>query len=214
VPDAVAAGARSPAFSRFLWHWFGDIRAVGRGELDVGFLKELTPEELSLARELIRRNLKIKHVHIIEAAGLLRDPDAVPILREMLSAEPDLSWRLTIAGSLWKINRDPAFIQCLEEAKSAKPEMFQWVHLLQVLWLEDERAVDFLVDLLDQKDTTGRWFVLGLLNQLEFGRRFDVPAVRMPHQPADYQKVRGDPTFRARMVAEMRKRNAESINGR
>lgn len=214
VPESIAIGPHSAAFDKFLRNWFGDIGAVGRGELDVTFLRDLTPEDLSLARQLVRRNLRVRHVHIIEAAGLLHDKEAVPILREMLGAESDLSWRLTIAGSLWKIDRDPLFIQCLEEAKSVRPSMFQYVHLFQVLWLDDERSVDFLIDLLDQKDATARAFALSLLNRLEFGREIGVPSNQMPHQPDLYRRVRNNADFRALMVAAIRKRNAESKNGR
>lgn len=38
-------------------------------------------------------------------------------------------------------------------------------------------------------------------------------AGRMPHQPADYRKLRADPAFRADMVAATHKWNAESRNG-
>jgi hypothetical protein len=56
-------------------------------------------------------------------------------------------------------------------------------------------------------------FTLGLLNELEFGRRMDIPASKMPHQPADYRKMRADSAFRAHMVSAINKRNAESKNG-
>jgi hypothetical protein len=66
IPEGVAAGSHSPVFAKFLRSWFADTRAITHGELDIRFLDDLTPEELSLARELIRRNLKTKHSHIIE----------------------------------------------------------------------------------------------------------------------------------------------------
>jgi hypothetical protein len=97
--------------------------------------------------------------------------------------------------------------------KSLRPSIFQGVHLWQVLWLDDERAVDFLIDLLNQKDWPALSMTLGLLNQLEFGRPMGVPAREMPHQPADYRKLRGDPAFRAHMVAAIHKLNAERRNG-
>jgi hypothetical protein len=44
-----------------------------------------------------------------------------------------------------------------------------------VLWLDDSRAIDILIDLLPQRDrgmltARGRVFALSLLNQLEFGK--------------------------------------------
>jgi hypothetical protein len=73
------------------------------------------------------------------------------------------------------------------------------------VWLDDERARDFLIDLLDEQDRKHR---------LEFGRPMGIPAKEMPHQPSDYDKLRKDPAFRAHLVAAIRKRNAESKNGR
>jgi hypothetical protein len=213
VPEDVAAGPHSPAFAKFLWNWFGDTRAVTHGELDLTFLDELTLEERALARELIRRNLKLKYNHIIEGASALHDLDAAPILQRMLREEPDISRRLVMAGALWKLNRSPVFIECLEEAKSKLGSIFQFGHLGQVLWLGDERAVDFLIDLLAVNDWGVQSMTLGLLNELEFGRRMGIPAGKMPHQPADYRKMRGDPTFRAQMVAAIQARNAQSKNG-
>lgn len=214
VPESVAAGHHSPAFSKFLRNWFGDATALTHGELDFTFLNDLTSEELSLARVLIRGNLPLRQWHIIEGAAALHDAEAAPILHAMLDKESDQSWRLTISWALWKINRDPIFIECLQQAKSVRPGVFGYFHLLQVLWLGDERALDFLIDLLDENDRKVRSFTLALLNELEFGRRMGIHACEMPHQPGDYRKLRSDPAFRVQMAAAIRRRNAESRNAR
>jgi hypothetical protein len=46
VPSEVALGSHSRAFGEFLWNWFGDTYRITRGELDLTFLRDLTPEEL------------------------------------------------------------------------------------------------------------------------------------------------------------------------
>jgi hypothetical protein len=213
IPESVAAGPHSPAFAKFLWNWFGDPMALMRGELDLTFLSDLTQEELSLAKELIRRNLSVRHTNIFQGIEALHDEEAAPILRKMLSEETELTWRLTISGALWRLNRDPVFIKCLEEARSVRPSIFKGGHLWQVLWLEDERAVDFLIDLLDQKDWPAVSMTLGLLNRLEFGHVFGIYARKLPHQPADYRKLRSDPAFRAHMVAAIHKLNSQRTHG-
>jgi hypothetical protein len=214
VPEEIANGPQSAAFRDFLWNWFGDTRAVVNGELDLTFLKELSAEELGIARDLIRRNLKLRYVHIIEGASALDDIEAAPILRRMITDEPEESRRLTIAGALWKLVKDPVFLTCLECAKANKGPLLVGRHLLQVLWLDDERAVDFLIDLLDHKDSFVRSSALGKLNQLEFGRRMGIPAREMPSQPGDYRKRRNDSAFRENMVAAVRKWNRSMNYGR
>lgn len=214
VPESVASGPHSPAFAKFLRNWFGDTTALTHGELDITFLNELTPEELSLARELIRRNLKLKYTHIVQGAAALHDPAAVPILHQLLDNEPDMDRRLTISGALWKINRDQAFIETLREVRAIRPSLFGYFHTLKVLWLDDERALDFLIDLLNVKDKMVHLTALGLLNELEFGRSMPgVPAREMPHQPPDYNRLRTDPAFRAIMTEAIHRRNRESKNG-
>ena len=178
IPEERTAGTHSPAFAKFLWNWFGDTRALTHGELDLKFLADLTPQELSLARELIRRNLGLKYNHIIEGASALHDQEAAPMLREMLYREPDISRRLTIAGTLWKLTRDAVFVECLREARERQPGAFASPHLWQVLWLDDERATDFLVDLLDEKDWRVQSLTLGLLKNWNSVAAWGCPPLR------------------------------------
>ena len=196
IPEEIEQGAHSPAFTKFLRGWFLDTYAITHGELDITFLKELTPEELETARELIRRNLKTRYTHIVEGASALHDVEAAPILREMLDKEPEESRRLTMAGALWKIAKDPVFIDCLERAKASNGSLVS-AHLHQVLWLDDERAIDFLIDLLDHREWLVQAPTLSLLNQLESGLRVAMPVREMPHQPDDYRRRRNDPALSA-----------------
>jgi hypothetical protein len=150
VPEEVARGPHSPAFAKYLSNWFGSTYAITHGELDLTFLQDLTTEERELAREMVRRNLKLKYTHIIEGVSALNDIAAVPILRAMYNEEVDESRRLTMAGALWKLVKDPIFIECLERAKANGS--LGYFGLLRVLWLDDSRAIDILIDLLPQRD--------------------------------------------------------------
>src|SRR4030042_4701533 len=91
----------SRALSQFLYHWFENSWALTRHEVDLSFLSELTNDELEYARDLLRRNLRLRYTHIIEGVAALRDTSAVPTLRQMVNEETDLSWRLPIEGGLW-----------------------------------------------------------------------------------------------------------------
>src|SRR5581483_10500906 len=149
VPQDVIDHPPSPAFRRFLVTRFGGARVFFSERLRVA--NDLAPDEVPLARQLIRSNLKSRHSHIISGTWVLRDLDAVPLLRSMLHDEPDKSRRLVIAGALWKLNQDPVFIECLNRAKETGL-LAVYFHLVQILWLNDERAIDFLIDLLPETD--------------------------------------------------------------
>jgi hypothetical protein len=212
IPEALVEGGQTQAFAWFLHNWFADPRALLSGDLDITFLEELAPAEVGIARELIRRNLQTKHVHIIEGTSALRDAAAVPVLRSMLKVEEDLSRRLTIAGALWKLVSDSAFVDCLIGAKTNADVMT--AHLNQVMWLGDDRAVAFLIDLLDHASPKVRAFALMQLNELEFGRGVTVPPPQLTSQPEDYRQRRGDPVFVQAMVRAIQERNSRMKNGK
>jgi hypothetical protein len=145
----------SPAFREFLLTWFGSAVRITFGLPRLTILNDLTTDEITLAQELVRRNLKCRYIHIINATWALGDTSAAPLLRSMLEDEPEESRRLSIAGALWKLVRDPVFLECLEQAKKSGL-LATYSHLLQVLWLDDERALDFLIDLLPRSDEDKR----------------------------------------------------------
>jgi hypothetical protein len=212
VPAQMIEGMSSNAFRAFLFNWFGDTRRLTHGELDLSFLKELTNEELKTARELIRRNLNLGHDHIVQGAAALRDVGAAPILRSMLEHENDCSRRLIIAGALWNLVRDPVFLSCLENGKRQTGMLMSGAHLYQVLWLDDARAITFLIDLLDHPDKSVRVQALGLLNTLEAGRRIVIPS-EMPYGPADYRRRWSTSGFREMMTNAVRRFNRETAPG-
>ena len=196
IPQELIDNPPSPEFQRFLVNWFGSNRVDG----DVKFRSAtcLAPDELTLARELMRRNLKTRRIGIIHGTWILADPDAIPILREMFGNEPDESRRLTIASALWKLCKDQAFIECLNRTRGTS---LMVPHMSQVLWLDDERAIDFLIDLLPteedesrvrffgvsrDRNEEGQW-ALSWLNNLEQGR---LVILREWHPPSYYRDRR------------------------
>jgi hypothetical protein len=203
IPAEIAWGPHSPAFRQFLFHWFVDPRGLSRHEVDLAFLGDFTPSELETARELIRRNLHRRYDYLIEGAAALADMNAVPVLKEMLASEAALSRQLTISGALWNLTRDEVFVECLHRMKSA-PGIVKQAHFHQILWLEDERAIDLLIGFLDDADGFVRFLALSNLNALEFKEHFLRPASQLPRQPESYRNRRNDPVLRAIMVANLR----------
>jgi hypothetical protein len=155
APQELVDAPHSPTFREFLLTWFGSTVRITFGLPRLTILNDLTPDEITLAQQLVRRNLKCRYIHIINATWALRDTSAAPLLRMMLKDEPDESRRLTIAGALWKLVLDPVFLECLEQAKKSGL-IATYAPLLHVLWLDDERALDFLIDLLPQEDVDKR----------------------------------------------------------
>ena len=209
IPDQVF-GKHSQAFVQFIRTWFGDSRALSRGEIDLTFLNDLTPDEVQLAREVLRRNLGLRYTHIIEGLAILHDVDAAPMLRELYASEPDSSRRLSIAGSLWRLTRDPVFVDCLNHMKTSRDRTLKPAHFHQVFWLEDERTLDFLFDFLEFI----RFLALSNLVALEFQRPFHVPARDLPRSPVDYLRRRNDRAFRSLMVEHLKARNGAVKNGK
>ena len=74
-------GPHSQAFREFLLNWFGSDKVSFNERLRTAC--DLTPEEATVGRELIRRNLKCNHSHIISGTWALGDFQAVPLLRMM-----------------------------------------------------------------------------------------------------------------------------------
>jgi len=213
IPEAVVRGPHSNAFVQFLQNWFGNSAALTRGEVDVTFLNDLTSSERQIAQDLLRRNLKLRYTHVIEGVAALGDLASIPILRAMLASEPDVSRKLTIAGALWKLDQDVVFVDCLNQMISNKNATFKQAHFHQILWLGDERAIDFLVELLEDSDQFVRFLALSTLNGLEFERLFFVPEAKLPCGSDAYRLRRKDADFRSMMVAHLRARNVKVVNG-
>jgi hypothetical protein len=242
VPQDVVDGPHSPAFRQFLLNWFGSNRVSFDERLRTA--NDLTPKEATVGRELIRRNLKCNHSHIISGTWALGDLEAVPLLRMMFGNEQDESRRLVIAGALWKLNNDPVFVECLNRAKKSGL-LKVYFHLRQVLWLNDERAIDFLISLPETDHDGVRARKLRRLNRWFFAtpfRRITLWLVRHHNEaqgaapwalsilnhletghivPPDeqrpasyYRERRNDPTFRKMMVEAVYKSIALMHQGR
>jgi hypothetical protein len=207
LPDELIPKPHSRAFADFIKYWFFQPMALSRRELDCSFLHDLTPVELHAARKLIRVNLQTRHIHIIDGAAALEDVEAIPILRAMFADESEESRRLTIAGSLWKLARDPVFVDCLEKLVASPNHILKQAHYYQVLWLKDARSIDFMIRLLDDADDFVRSLALSTLNTLEFGQGFDEPSHQLPSQPDTYRARKNDPAFRSHMLAQLQSLN-------
>jgi hypothetical protein len=96
VPRDVVDGPHSPAFRQFLLNWFGSNRVSFNERLRTA--NDLTPEEAAVGRELIRRNLKCNHSHIISGTWALGDLEAVPLLGRMFDNHTPFDCNLKAAS--------------------------------------------------------------------------------------------------------------------
>jgi HEAT repeat protein len=195
VPVYARQRTSSEAFKKFLYYWFADTRQLTRDGVEVSFLDDLTLEERELAKDLLRRNLKLRQTHIIEGTALLGDLEAVPLLRDLLAQQSSLSWQLTISGVLWKLVGDPAFPEFLHRMVSSDDTVLKRAHIHQVLWLRDERVIDLLIGLLDHKDESVRRDAFCELNCLDNTWR----------DAAEYRRRRNDPALRSRLMSGLQK---------
>jgi len=194
----------SPAWKQFLDVWFGeDYPALSRDEIDRSFVRNLTVGEMEEARVLMRGSLRSKQKEFIEGVADLGDLESIPELRLLFESEGDLSRRLTIAGSLWRLARDPCFANCIEEMVAGGSADLKAAHIHQILWLRDEMVLNFLVRLLDDADGFVRHLALSKLIEIETGKSSLV--VDRGQFPAErYRLRREDPGFRRLMVANVR----------
>jgi hypothetical protein len=191
----------SPALQAFYRDFFVNATGLIRGEVDLTFLQSLTTKESALAKDLIRRNLKLRYTHIIEGAAALRDQEAVPQLKEMLARESNLSRRLTIAGTLWRLVKDSSFPERLHDMVQSDSEPLKEAHIDQIVWLGDERAIRLLMDLLEDDGRFVRYLALSRLNEIEHKRRF--MGAELPHSPDHYLTRRGDNGFMQLMAMNL-----------
>ncbi|MFN0019184.1 MAG: HEAT repeat domain-containing protein [Pirellulaceae bacterium] len=188
----------TPAFRDYYRNFFVSTYGLSRREVDLSFLKNLKPHEAELAKDLIRRNLACGYSHIIEGAAALHDREALPILREMLSREVNLSRRLTIAGSLWKLDKDSSFPDCLREMADSASDTLKEAHFYQIAWLGDKRAIALLFELLEDKGRFVKYLALSRLNEIELKKRFIGDP--LPHTADYYLSLKDDDDFLQTMV--------------
>lgn len=203
IPDNIFEEKRSEAFKQFYHNWFEDSFGLTRGEVDLEFLNDLTPAEHKLAIDLLRRNLQLGYTHIIEGIALLDDRESIPTLKSILAETTDDSRRLTIAGSLWKLDKDESFPEEIERMISHANRFVKEAHLEQILWLGDERSIKYLVDLLVEGDTFASFLALSRLNEIEDNKRYFLGRDEFPHQPDYYLSHREDESFLRAMVTKM-----------
>ena len=198
IPSQMIVKGLSKAFKLFYHHYFVDSSQLRRREADLVFLDEFTAEELVLARQLIRRNLRLRYVHLIEAVATLNDHDGIPQLRDMLKDEPNLSLRLTITGTLWKLIKDDSFIDCVNEMVVSGSETLKEAHINDVLLIGDVRAINTLMDLLSDSGRFVQFLALKHLNTIEHRTSFIMKD--LPSSPDHYIRCREDTDFMAKMV--------------
>ena len=194
-------GLHSPAYRKFYENFFVDATGILRHEVDLDFINALTPQETELAKDLIRRNLQLKYVHIIEGVAILQDHDLVPQLKNMFVHENDLSRKLTIAGTLWKLENDPVFPECLREMVKSKNDSLKVAHMHQIAWLGDERTIHLLIDIFQGGYGFARHRALSMLNAIE--NRKSYLGSDLPHSEKYYISHKDDEAFMEKMVKNL-----------
>jgi hypothetical protein len=197
------AGA-SAAFRAFFHHYFVDRILLLRNEVDFAFLRRLRPDEVELARRLVRANLA-RGTHFVEGAALLGDHAATAELRRMLDQERQLAGKLPIARALWCLERDPAFPELLFRLARSTDTRLKLDCVPDAVLLGRERAIDLLFDLVGDRDETVRQAAAeeldDLLHRSVVG--FLVRPWRRRRDAAYFQRRSGDQAFRAGLAARV-----------
>ncbi len=199
----------SAAFREFFHHFFVDSRGLQRREVDLAFLRLLSPEELALARALLRRNLHLRYTHLIEGLGEIGDETAAEELRRLLHSEADLSRKITIGRALWRLQRDPVFRELLLDMARSKSNTLKEAHIDDALLLGDEQALQILGTLLEDRGDFVRALALSRLNGIEARKHFLLASRDLPHDATYYGERLRDTAFVREMVENLRSPIAE-----
>lgn len=195
-PEPVDLERASPAFRTFYHAFFEDTMLARRSELDWRFVGRLTPEELVQARSLIRAHLGKGRIYL-EAAALLNDRAAIPVLHAMLDDTRELSAQIGIAASLWCLERSPAFPALIEQlVRSSRTELKEH-HIWDILGLADIRTIDHLFTMLDDSSATVReltLFHLAALSDTFRGRLWNWQSRKTP-EASFFKARRTNPRF-------------------
>jgi hypothetical protein len=96
---------------------------------------------------------------------------------------------------LWKLVGDRAFPEFLNRMVASDDTALKRAHIHQVLWLRDERVIDLLLGLLDDKDESVRREAFREFNRLDNTWR----------DAAQYRRLRDDPALRGRLMSGLQK---------
>jgi hypothetical protein len=164
----------SKDFKDFFHNHFVDSYGLTRNEVDTSFFKNMSAKEKEIAKNIIRKNLHLKYVHLFKASGELEDEKALPILYEFINNEKDLSWKLTIGRAIWKINKDKVYEDLLISLATSIDENLKYAHFEQLYDLGENKKIQFL-QLMTGKDETlserrATEILCQILNKKEFSK--------------------------------------------
>ena len=200
----------SKAFRDFYRNFFVEETALIRGEVDLSFIRRMRPAEAALARELIRLNIGRGYTHIIEGAAALNCTALTTRLKVMYTLTHDMSRRLTIAGTLWKLSADSRFPKALRKMVRSAHTSLKEAHHDQILWLDNEEAILLLIELLADQGSFVRYLALSSLCVIHAGRALRFNG-RLPHNADYFVSQKSDPAFLESMKQNLRKLNAERV---
>lgn len=190
----------SQAFKDFYYHHFVNSYGLARREVDTSFFQSMTDEEKNTAKQLIRDNLKLRQAQLFQAAGELKDEEALPVLYEQLKANTDLSWLLSIGQAIWKINGDKVYLELLRKLEDYPDASMKVAHFEQVTDFKDEESIQMLLNYLNDPDKLVRRLAVSKLNYLTTGQH----AVEERYDRKYFLKKNQDETFKKALLDNLK----------
>jgi len=161
----------SESFKDFFHNHFIDMKGLSRREIDTSFYSQMTIDEKEIAKRLIRQNLDLRYVHLIEATGKLKDELALPILYEQLKNTSDLSRQLIIGQAIWRINNDIVYRDLLRMLQESPNHITKEAHFEQVTDFKNMESIEMLFRYLRDEGDFVRYLALSELNHLISGQQ-------------------------------------------
>ncbi len=173
---------------------------VARGEAELDYLEELTPEERRFAIELLLLNLQPPRSTVLLGLAALGAREVVPTLVGLLTQVDSLSRRIEIARCLTTITQDPTHLRTpLSEAMDRRGDPnIKAAHFSDIQLLPAGEQVEMLLHLLDDRDSLVRAHTLRELNAL-YARKQYVSG-DLPLKLKFFKKHRNDPELHERLT--------------
>lgn len=161
---------KSEAFKCFYNNHFIDTISLSRNEDDRWYFDKMSKEEIGIASELLRRNIKCRYEYIIESIASIKDVSAIPELQLLLNQQTDLGWQLIISRTIFYLNGDLKYFEFVRKIPENESETLRWFNVNSFLDFNTSEGIFLLINTLNDESKLVSSSALNYLNFILTGK--------------------------------------------